>query len=81
MLRRVHIIGGPGSGKTYAARNLSHILGIPTYDLDDLFWNSAARSYGVRASDAERDAKLMSITDEAAWINRRRLLPLAATKF
>ena len=68
MLQRIHIIGGPGSGKTYAARHLSHLLGIPTYDLDDLFWDSAAQSYGVRASDADRDAKLMAITDEAAWI-------------
>jgi adenylate kinase family enzyme len=68
MFQRIHIIGGPGSGKTYAARYLSHLLGIPTYDLDDLFWDSAAQSYGVRASDADRDAKLMSITDEAAWI-------------
>jgi adenylate kinase family enzyme len=68
MFQRIHIIGGPGSGKTYAARRLSHLLGIPTYDLDDLFWDSAAQSYGVRASDADRDAKLKAITDEAAWI-------------
>jgi adenylate kinase family enzyme len=68
MLQRIHIIGGPGSGKTYAARHLSHLLGVPAYDLDDLFWDNAARSYGVRASDANRDAKLMSITDEATWI-------------
>jgi adenylate kinase family enzyme len=68
MLQRIHIIGGPGSGKSYAARHLSHRLGVPAYDLDDLFWDRAAESYGVRASDTERDAKLMSITDEAAWI-------------
>jgi adenylate kinase family enzyme len=68
MLQRIHIIGGPGSGKTYAARHLSDALGIPTYDLDDLFWDLAAQSYGVRASDAERDAKLLSITDENTWI-------------
>jgi adenylate kinase family enzyme len=68
MLQRIHIIGGPGSGKTYAARHLSASLRVPTYDLDDLFWDSAVQSYGVRASDADRDAKLMSITDEATWI-------------
>src|SRR5688572_14732513 len=68
MHQRINTICGPGYGKTYAARHLSHLLGIPTYDLDDLFWDSAAQSYGVRASDADRDAKLMSITDEAAWI-------------
>jgi adenylate kinase family enzyme len=68
MLQRIHIIGGPGSGKTYAARHLSHRLGTPAYDLDDLFWDSAAQCYGVRASDAERDIKLMSITGKDRWI-------------
>jgi adenylate kinase family enzyme len=67
MLQRIHFIGGPGSGKTYAGKHLS-ALGFPRYDLDDLFWDSAAPSYGVRASDAERDAKLMSITAEDTWI-------------
>ena len=68
MLQRIHIIGGPGSGKTYAAQHLADLLGLPRYDLDDLFWDSAARSYGVRSSDAERDAKLMSITAADTWI-------------
>jgi adenylate kinase family enzyme len=68
MLQRIHIIGGPGSGKTYAARHLTDQLGFPRYDLDDLFWDNAAQGYGVRASEADRDAKLMSITAEGAWI-------------
>lgn len=68
MLHRIHIIGGPGCGKTYTARHLSSLLGIPAYDLDDLFWDSTAQSYGVRAPDADRDAKLMAIANEAAWV-------------
>ena len=68
MLQRIHIIGGPGSGKSYAARRLSHCLGIPAYDLDDLFWDRAAQRYGVRASDTERDARLVAITQEDAWV-------------
>jgi adenylate kinase family enzyme len=68
MLQRIHIIGGPGSGKSYAARHLSRRLGIPAYDLDDLFWDRAAESYGARASEADRDARLMAITGEAAWV-------------
>jgi adenylate kinase family enzyme len=68
MLRRIHIIGGPGSGKTHAARNLSQRLGIPAYDLDDLFWDRAAESYGIRASDADRDARLLAIIQEPTWI-------------
>ena len=68
MLQRIHIIGGPGSGKTYAARHLSDSFGIPTYDLDDLFWDRAAQRYGVPESEVGRDVKLASITAEAAWI-------------
>jgi adenylate kinase family enzyme len=68
MLQRIHILGGPGSGKSYAARHLSHRLGITAYDLDDLFWNRAAQRYGVRASDVDRDAGLVAITQQDAWV-------------
>jgi adenylate kinase family enzyme len=68
MLQRIHIIGGPGSGKSYAARHLSHRLGIPAHDLDDLFWDRAAERYGVPASEVERDARLAAVTRGDAWI-------------
>lgn len=68
MLQRIHIIGGPGSGKTYAARQLSGRLGIPAYDLDDLFWDRAAQSYGVRASEVDRDTRLVAITRQDMWV-------------
>jgi adenylate kinase family enzyme len=68
MLQRIHIIGGPGSGKTYAARKLSHHLNIPAYDLDDLFWDITAGSYGVRMAEADRSAKLDAILDNKKWI-------------
>jgi adenylate kinase family enzyme len=68
MLQRIHIIGGPGSGKSYAARHLSHRLAVPAYDLDDLFWDREAQSYGVRASEVDRDARLVAITQEDAWV-------------
>ena len=68
MLQRIHIIGGPGSGKSYAARHLSSHLGIPAYDLDYLFWDRSAQRYGIRAPDADRDAGLAAITQESSWI-------------
>jgi adenylate kinase family enzyme len=68
VLQRIHIVGGPGSGKSYAARHLSHRLGMPAYDLDDLFWDRAAQSYGVRASEVDRDARLVAITQQDAWV-------------
>jgi adenylate kinase family enzyme len=77
MRKRIHIIGGPGSGKTYAASQLSHRLGIPAYDLDDLFWDSTVQVYGIRAPDADRDARLDAIVNESRWIIEGGLLPLA----
>jgi adenylate kinase family enzyme len=70
MLQRINIIGGPGSGKSYAARHLSTRLGMPAYDLDDLFWDRATQNYGVRASEIERDARLVAITQQDAWVMR-----------
>jgi len=66
--RRIHIIGGPGSGKTYAAQHLSRRLGVRAYNLDDLFWDRSRDTYGVRASETDRDASLMAIVQESGWI-------------
>jgi adenylate kinase family enzyme len=68
MFRRIHIIGGPGSGKSYAAKQLSARSGIAAHDLDDLFWERSAQTYGVRASQVNRDARLLEITQQDAWV-------------
>ena len=36
--RRIAILGNAGSGKSFLARKLGAIHGIPVLDLDDLFW-------------------------------------------
>ena len=54
---KIYIIGGPGSGKTYLAEQLSEQFGIPHYDLDDLQWENAA-AYGVKREPQERDLLL-----------------------
>lgn len=38
---KIHIIGGPGSGKTTLAQCLSSKFHIPFYDLDHIKWNDA----------------------------------------
>lgn len=65
---KIHIIGGPGSGKTFLAEKLSEQLGIPHYDLDALQWDNASLSYGKKRDAHERDALLREILQKDAWI-------------
>lgn len=66
-LRKIHILGGPGTGKTYSSSILSEAIGIPLFHLDDLFWNPNSRKY-VRTSVEVRDARLAEILSRDAWI-------------
>jgi adenylate kinase family enzyme len=66
--RRIHIVGGPGSGKTVTAARLAEAYGIPSTDLDRLFWRRASGRYGVKAPPEERDAALTRILAQPAWI-------------
>ena len=68
MVRRIHIIGSTGSGKSYIANVLSRRLNLPVFDLDDLFWNRSASTYGVRTAGDMRDRKLAQIAASDAWI-------------
>ena len=36
---KIHIVGCPGSGKSFLAEKLSTQYGIPHYDLDELQWD------------------------------------------
>ncbi len=66
--RKIHILGGPGSGKSFVASQLSTLYGLPVFDLDDLFWDRRADRYGVRAPEGERDQALASILAGSSWI-------------
>ncbi|EEF60617.1 hypothetical protein [Pedosphaera parvula] len=68
MKSRIHIIGGPGSGKSYVAAKLAERFGVLACNLDDLFWDSTASHYGVRADASERDRKLAAIVSRDGWI-------------
>lgn len=65
---KIHIIGGPGSGKTFLADNLSKQFAIPHYDLDDLQWDNAANDYGTKRNPQERNALLNQILQKDDWI-------------
>lgn len=68
MKPRIHIIGGPGSGKSYIAAKLSKQFDVTAYDLDDFFWDRAALKYGIRADSTERDRRFASIVSQDGWI-------------
>ena len=65
---KIHILGGPGSGKTFIALHISEKYGVPRFDLDDLFWDRDANRYGVRSEPEKRDAELRSIVNRESWI-------------
>ena len=68
MKPRVHIIGGPGTGKSFAAGVLARSLGVTAYELDDIFWDRQAASYGMRADVVARDRELAQIVHQDGWI-------------
>ena len=65
---KIHIIGGPGSGKTFLAGKLSRQYGIPHYDLDDIQWDNSSGSYGTKRNPQERDELLSEILGNDDWI-------------
>jgi adenylate kinase family enzyme len=66
--RKIHILGGPGSGKSFIAARIAATYGLPVFDLDEIFWDPRADHYGIRAPAAERDQALSRILDAEAWI-------------
>jgi adenylate kinase family enzyme len=65
--RKIHIIGGPGSGKTYCSSKLQKATNLIAYDLDQVFWDQSENSY-VRASEELRSEKLNEILSRNSWI-------------
>ena len=58
---KIHIVGGPGSGKTYLSEKPSKELGIQHYDLDELQWDNKSDSYDVKRKPNERDRLLAGV--------------------
>jgi len=65
--RKIHIVGGPGSGKTYCAQKLEMTTGLTSYDLDRVFWDQSKSTY-VRASEKLRSETLEKILANDSWI-------------
>ncbi|WP_157443026.1 DNA topology modulation protein FlaR [Colwellia piezophila] len=65
--RKIHIIGGPGSGKTFSATKLQTLTTLNAYDLDKVFWEQNENAY-VRSSEESRTEKLNQVLSQENWI-------------
>lgn len=63
-MKKVIIIGCPGSGKSTFARKLSAATHLPLHHLDMLYWNSDRTT--VERSVFDR--RLKAVIDESEWI-------------
>jgi hypothetical protein len=68
---RIHIIGGPGSGKTTLAQRIATHFGIPFYELDTIGWEGgvgAERPLEIRLRDINQIAAQPDWVVEGAFI-------------
>ena len=63
--RRIHITGGPGSGKTTLARQVAARLHTPCYDLDEVGFEGGA---GAKRPLELRLADIRRIAAQPAWV-------------
>jgi adenylate kinase family enzyme len=62
---RVHIVGGPGSGKTTLARSLAQECSLPLYELDAVAYDHGA---GAKRPLHVRLADVAAVSGQDAWI-------------
>lgn len=67
-LNRIRIVGGPGSGKSYAGKKLSEAFKIPHFDLDNIFWHKKDKDYTLKYSEKQRAKKFNAIVKKKQWI-------------
>jgi hypothetical protein len=68
---RIHIVGGPGSGKTTLAVRLGQWQGVPVYDLDAIAYEGGAgrkRALAARQADVERIAQTPGWVTEGIYL-------------
>lgn len=63
-MKRILVIGCPGSGKSYFAKRLGLILNIPVIHMDNLYWNKDKTS----VTREELQEKLKPYLEKDEWI-------------
>ncbi|MFK3939220.1 DNA topology modulation protein FlaR [Alkalihalobacillus sp. NPDC078783] len=67
-MKKIHIIGSVGSGKTTFAKKLSTQTGIQHYELDNMVWQRVEGSGDIKRSMEERDTYLSNTLQLDQWI-------------
>lgn len=67
LYRKIHIVGGPGSGKTFSSTKLQALTNLNAYDLDKVFWDQNENAY-VRSTEKCRTEKLNQVLSQENWI-------------
>lgn len=76
MFNRILIVGSPAAGKTTFSKSLSTKLDIPSYSLDDYFWNAE----WVPSNTSDWDEKLKKILNTPTWIIEGSYMDSYATR-
>lgn len=63
-MKRILVIGCPGSGKSYFAKKLGNILNLDVIHMDNLYWKKDKTSIGVK----ELENKLKPYLEKDSWI-------------
>lgn len=63
-IRRVMIVGGPGSGKSWASRRLAEVSGLPVFHMDHIHWLPG----WIEREGLEKDMLVREIHAREAWI-------------
>lgn len=64
-MKKIYVLGTSGSGKSFLARDLSKILKIPYYDLDDVMF---IKKFTKTRSRRQRKQKVDQILKNKKWI-------------
>ena len=67
-MTKIHIIGGPGSGKSQIAAKLSKMLRLPKHELDNFFWDHDSEFFGSQTPSVKRAEKLSKVLAQEKWI-------------